>query len=333
MKAKVTIVVPIYNVEKYISKCLTSLINQTFQDIEIMAVDDGSPDNSKEIVKKFAEKDTRIKLIVKNNGGYGSVLSYAVKNITTDYFIICDPDDWLATDAVEKLYNFAKKNDVDITVGDRFNVYTQDNTQEYISSKPGFIKVKPMQKITNLKEIQYFSFFLVSPHAKLYKTKLMKNIHFPNKVSYTDFILYLLGLANAKSVAYYNKALAYYLIDRSGNTTTDLRPKVLNDYLVGWHSAFVQITSINNENMDVLLYRLFYQLKFIMREYARIIKNKKFKDKYIIDIFNDMVLLQKYSKNIKKVRQDKGRGKLVMDGMLSKMLYKVIIKKFIKSKQ
>lgn len=333
MNAKVTIVVPIYNVEQYISKCLTSLINQSFKDIEIMAVDDGSPDNSKGIVKEFAQKDSRVKLIVKKNGGYGSVLSYAVKHIETDYFIVCDPDDWLATDAIEKLYNFAKKNDVDITVGDRYNIYTQSNTKKYISSKPGFIKVKPMKKITDMKEIQYFSFFLVSPHAKLYKTAITREIQFPNKVSYTDFILYLLALAHANSVAYYNEALAYYLIDRSGNTTTDIRPKVLNDYLVGWSSAFNQTIDLSNKDVSVLLYRLYYQLKFIMREYARIIKENKFNNKYLKEIFNDMKSLQKYSKNIKNVRKDTGKAILVMNSMLNKVLYKIVIKEYIKKKQ
>ena len=73
MEAKVTIVVPIYNVEKYVSKCLNSLINQTYKYIEIWAIDDGSPDNSKDVVERFSKKDPRVKLILKENGGYGSV--------------------------------------------------------------------------------------------------------------------------------------------------------------------------------------------------------------------------------------------------------------------
>ena len=71
MKPDITVIVPMYNVEKYVSKCLKSLLNQTYKNFEIWAVDDGSPDNSKEIVKKFADEDPRIKLIVKKNGGYG----------------------------------------------------------------------------------------------------------------------------------------------------------------------------------------------------------------------------------------------------------------------
>ena len=99
-KADVTIIVPIYNVEKYVEKCIKSLLSQTFKNIQILAVDDGSPDNSKDIIRKLSKKDDRVKLVVKENGGYGSVLQYAIKNIQTEYFIVCDPDDWLRQDLI-----------------------------------------------------------------------------------------------------------------------------------------------------------------------------------------------------------------------------------------
>ena len=92
-RSKVTIIVPIYNVEKYVSKCLDSLINQTMDEIEVFAIIDGSPDNSIDIVKKYASMDSRIKCFDKENGGYGSVLEYALDKIETEYFLICDPDD------------------------------------------------------------------------------------------------------------------------------------------------------------------------------------------------------------------------------------------------
>ena len=107
MQPKVSIIVPIYNVEEYISKCLTSLENQTFKNIEIWAVSDGSPDNSAQIVKRYQKKFDNIKLIEKENGGYGSVLEYCINNIKTEYFLICDPDDWLSDDCIEVLYKKA----------------------------------------------------------------------------------------------------------------------------------------------------------------------------------------------------------------------------------
>ena len=84
----ITVIVPTYNVEKYIGKCLKSLLNQTYKNFEIWAVDDGSPDNSKEIIQKYQKVDNRIKYIYKKNGGYGSVLEYCIKKINTKYFLI-----------------------------------------------------------------------------------------------------------------------------------------------------------------------------------------------------------------------------------------------------
>ena len=107
--AEITVVVPIYNVEEYIGKCLVSLINQTFTNFEVWAINDGSPDNSSNIVEEYSKQDKRIKLINKENGGYGSVLEYGIKNISSKYFLVCDPDDWLETNALEELYNFAEK--------------------------------------------------------------------------------------------------------------------------------------------------------------------------------------------------------------------------------
>ena len=141
-KSKITIIVPIYNVEKYVAKCLDSLIKQTMKDFEVFAVIDGSPDNSIDIVRKYEKKDSRIKCIDKENGGYGSVLEYSIKNIKTEYFLICDPDDWLAENALEVLYNKAQETGADIVAGDKYFVYSDDNKTEYNSSliNPGALE-------------------------------------------------------------------------------------------------------------------------------------------------------------------------------------------------
>ena len=127
--SKVSIIVPIYNVEKYVSKCLESLLRQSFSDFEIIAVSDGSPDNSKDIVLDYCKKDNRIKFIEKENGGYGSVLEKAIEHIESEYFMVCDPDDWLSVDAVEVLVNTLEKNNVDLVVGCKYLVYN-DNEEE-----------------------------------------------------------------------------------------------------------------------------------------------------------------------------------------------------------
>ncbi|MBP2058105.1 glycosyltransferase involved in cell wall biosynthesis [Lactobacillus colini] len=330
MIAEVTVIVPIYNVEKYISKCLDSLLSQTFRDIEIWAVDDGSPDNSKEIVKEYAKKDKRVKLIVKENGGYGSVLEYSINSVQTPYFIICDPDDWLKSDAIEKLYSFANQKDLDLVVGDKYNVYMENNAKEYICVVPSFIKIEPKKVYKSIEDIEKFSFLQVSPHAKLYKTNIVKNVVFPKHVSYTDFLLYVVALSRAKNIAYYNEALAYYLTNRPGNTRTDRRPSIIDDYTKVWYATLSYILEAQKtRNVDYLLERMYVQLRFIMKEYAASSKDL-FHDKYFEELCAVAQCLSKYKKDIYRTYSGPIKGKILMHGIFNNLTSKCFIKLFVK---
>ena len=326
MKPDITVIIPIYNVGKYISKCLDSVLNQTYKNFEIWAVDDGSSDNSKDIVKKYATIDSRIKFIEKTNGGYGSVLEYCLKRITTKYFLICDPDDWLKDTALAELRSFAEIHKLDLVVGDRYNVYVDNGEQRYFRSLLGKLDIKPKLVYDSCDKIQDFSFFLVSPHAKLFKTKIAREIKIPHKVSYTDFVLYVLSLVNVKRIAYYDSALAYYLIDRPGNTTTANNVSKINDYLVSWNAVFNQLHK--NEKVSILLSRLYVQLEFIMFEYSKVLK-KDSNNIYRNKIFINIKSLQKYSKYISHKNI---KSKIIFYGLMNRHLYKLFAKLYMKNK-
>lgn len=287
MQPKVSIIVPIYNVEEYISKCLTSLENQTFKNIEIWAVSDGSPDNSAQIVKRYQKKFDNIKLIEKENGGYGSVLEYCINNIKTEYFLICDPDDWLSDDCIEVLYKKAQKNNLDIVLGDKYNFYENTHQKKYKKSIPITLGIEPNIVYTNKNIIQSFSLGEVSPHAKLYKTTLVRGISLPHKTSYTDFVLYMIALSNAQRIEYINKPLAYYYFDRPGNTATAVKPSIINDYLVGWDAIF---SYIKNKKTYILYFRLLVQIQMILNEYARTNVDKSY-NKNFNNIYKRLSLL------------------------------------------
>ena len=282
--AKVSIIVPIYNVEEYLPKCLDSLINQTFKDIEIWAISDGSPDNSASIIKKYAKKDKRIKCIEKENGGYGSVLEYAIKNIKTEYFLICDPDDWLKEDAIEILYNLAINNKVDLVIGTKNLVYNDNNDVVYNDSKIKNVNINIIpEKVYYLKnnELGKSLFLTPSPHSKLYKTKIAKNIKFPHHVSFTDFLLYTVYINKCSSFLYTDKALSYYLVDRPGNTMTDTKPKVFDYHYTVFKSTMDQI---KNSKVKYMYSHMMYHLRYIMGELNKVndynIKNEKSKEIY-----------------------------------------------------
>lgn len=116
MQPKVSVVVPVYNVEQYIHQCVDSLINQTLKDIEIILVDDGSPDGCGAICDAYAKQDARIKVVHKANGGLASARQAGLECVTGAYYIACDSDDWVELDMYETLYNRAVLEDADMVV-------------------------------------------------------------------------------------------------------------------------------------------------------------------------------------------------------------------------
>ena len=277
--SKVSIIVPIYKVEEFLPKCLDSLIGQTFKDIEIWAISDGSPDKSLDIAKKYAKKDKRIKCVEKENGGWGSVIEYAINNIKTEYFMICDPDDWLREDAVEVLYNAATRNKVDFVRGNFYFVYSDDKKEE-IGKGFSYPEIfTPESGKVYRKNVRDFWFLGPNPHAKLYKTELAKGIELPHHVSYDDAVLYKFYIAHCKSAMYIDEPLAYYLIDRDGNTMTDANPKIIDYHRVIFESTLKQYKEVKGDK-EKLLYLMFLELMFLNSELCRIFGKKYNKYRY-----------------------------------------------------
>lgn len=119
---KVSVIVPVYNAEKYIEKCLASLIGQTLKEIEIICVDDGSVDNSLNLLKKMAELDSRIKVLAQSNKKQGAARNYGTSIASGEYIGFVDADDWVDLDYYEKLYNAARKYDLDIALATNVRV-------------------------------------------------------------------------------------------------------------------------------------------------------------------------------------------------------------------
>lgn len=123
----ISIIVPVYKVENYLSKCLDSMICQTYKNIEIILVDDGSPDNSGKICDDYAKKDSRIKVIHKENGGLSDARNAGLKIATGKYIGFVDSDDYISVEMYEKLYNQAKKEDADIACCNYYRVKMEKN--------------------------------------------------------------------------------------------------------------------------------------------------------------------------------------------------------------
>ncbi len=203
----ISVIVPIYNVEKYIRKCIDSIINQTYINLEIILVDDGSPDNCGEICDEYAKKDNRIKVIHKQNGGLSSSRNAGLDIAKGEYISFIDSDDYVAENFIEKLYDVCIKNEADIAECDflKFeNDVLNENNQEYSCEcyKPIEMQNKIFTK-ENVKTIVVWN--------KLYKKYIYENLRFPEgKINEDEFITYKAFYNCKRNIAVINEKLYYY---------------------------------------------------------------------------------------------------------------------------
>lgn len=170
--SKVSIIVPVYNCEKYLKDCLDSLVNQTLKDIEIICVNDGSIDNSLDILNTYAQKDSRIVLINQENQGQSCARNKAMKIANGEYIAFVDADDWIDLDFFEKLYNEASKNCCDIAAGGIYWNLTDGQVAFVdISFKKAkiYTKTSDKYKVTRVAKTAYV-------WNKIYKRKLLEDL-------------------------------------------------------------------------------------------------------------------------------------------------------------
>ena len=338
---KLTVILPIYNVEQYLKTCFESLLKQTYKDFEIWAVNDGSPDNSLDLINDYQSKyQNIIKVIDKKNGGYGSVLQYAIDNVVTEYMLVCDPDDYLEANALEVLMKMVLDNDLDIAVGAKSLVYADSDHKVYDKSYNDDNVKLENNYLYQAKKLKYNDLFFLdpSPHAKVYRVSLLKDVKFVEKVSFTDTILFYAGLLNANKVMYTDIAIANYLIEREGNTMTDIKPKVIED-LYKVYQYTINYAENTKYKYDIFYYRMFESFKYNFRELKRIDAKKEIIKEKANLLYENLKLLKKYNYKIKRFYQEYatyGRNERIKDMLLlsivSKLVFKREVDKLIKEK-
>ena len=180
----VSIVIPIYNVEKYIEKCLDSVIKQTYKNIEIILVDDGSPDNCGKICDSYANNDKRIQVIHKENGGLSDARNVGIERANGKYITFVDSDDYIELDYIEYLYTLIKKYNTKISLC-KVNVVYNEKDTNLQRDKNNEIDYK-WTKVQTLEDILYAKNFDVSAYAKMYLTEDFKNIRYPKGKLFED---------------------------------------------------------------------------------------------------------------------------------------------------
>lgn len=211
MEEKISVIIPVYNVEKYVEKSIRSVINQTYRNIEILVVDDGSTDKSSYICDQLALEYSRIKVFHKSNGGQGSARNVALDCATGEYYCFLDSDDSLQPDYIEFLYRALKKNELDISA---CNCDYFDEDGEFIRKRITSDKYIEMSGIEAIQSMWYQGVINIGPYVKLYKKELWNGIRFRECFS-EDFATMHLVFIRANRVGYSDESKLNYLVRRN----------------------------------------------------------------------------------------------------------------------
>ncbi len=209
----ISIIVPVYNVENYLGKCVESILNQTFKDFELILVDDGSSDKSGVMCDQYKEQDKRIKVIHKENGGLSSARNAGLEVAEGEYIGFIDSDDWIMPDMYQFLYDMAIISNADIAqcgfrkVDEKGYEYSEDSVSEGFVTKQytGQEAIKQLYGKTQEKEINFLTW------NKLYRSTLFSNLHFSEGKNNEDVIMTSKILTKIDIVVVNNKPQVNYL--------------------------------------------------------------------------------------------------------------------------
>lgn len=280
-KDLISIIIPVYKVEKYLDKCLNSVVNQTYKNIEIILVDDGSPDNCPTICDEWAKKDDRIRVIHKENGGLSSARNAGIDVAKGEYLAFIDSDDSVEPEYVEELYTTLIENNVDLSICGISFIKEDGSIHKEIQA------IEPTLFLNDDKYnlLLLHNTMVVVAWNKLYSKKIFESLRYPlGKIQEDEFVI-LDILKNAeKGVAINNKKLYNYLY-RENSIMTSKSPKGIFHPVEAYKIRYEQIDKkeIKNDTGRKILqeyleaYQKFYKNKEVAKEIL-----KRYKEDYKI---------------------------------------------------
>lgn len=234
--ALVSVIVPVYKVEKYLERCVDSIRNQTLKDIEIILVDDGSPDKCPQMCDEYKEKDSRIKVIHKENGGLSSARNAGLREATGRYVGYVDSDDYVELDMFEKMYECAEQNQVDFVMADYWRVSEGTRREKTLDIRKGLYTKEDIAReiypILIMRECVDYGPLLSVWHC-LYDIEFVKNnnLYFDEEIKWSEDCIYSAILGYLANSFYYLKCeYVYNYIQNQNSITTTYKPAAWKVY-------------------------------------------------------------------------------------------------------
>ncbi|MBE6153208.1 MAG: glycosyltransferase [Firmicutes bacterium] len=301
---KVTVVVPIYNTCDYLPKCINSITNQTYRNLEIILINDGSTDESLKICNFLAEKDNRVKVVTQKNMGLSETRNRGMELATGEYICFIDSDDYIEKEMIETLLKTAKKTNADVCESS-FYIHMKDGNIKDVSCEQKGIKF--VEGKLDLINSYSDATILIPAWDKLYKLSAIKDFKFDKNCFKEDSdYIYRLCMAE-KTFALVNIPFYHYIkrksVSLTGNKISD-RLFTLQDW---GKEAYKNTLALGEEYRDAAEKILYNSLVHILRNYMRdyknnILKENEFKDE-IQNVVNDIISLLLKAKNVKKFRK------------------------------
>ncbi len=257
----ISVIVPVYNAEKYFDICVQSIADQTYKNLEIILVDDGSPDNCPAICDKWAKKDSRIKVIHKENGGVSSARNTGIENANGAYIGFVDSDDYIELDMIEALHKLVKQDDFDVAVCNNYNrnaadeIYAlggdyKDSVHRGKGVLEAFVKGEDFDPFSNCN--------------KLFKMSLIKskNIRFDENVKYgEDFLFNYMFFREAEKCVSVAKCFYNYRIGRCGSATSN----ITRESVMRWQNTYKRVLAEEKNNTAVYDIALKKHTRLVLR--------------------------------------------------------------------
>jgi len=298
--SKISVIVPVYKAEKYIRRCIESILNQTLLDLELILVDDGSPDKSGRICDEYAAKDNRVKVIHKANGGAASARNVGISIATGEYIGFCDSDDYVNSNMYEDLICVMEQNNLD-TISCLSNNRTENGT--LLSEGNSDRKLELYSEVDYIKRIYSWKAD-VSLCTRVTKSEIVKQIRVPEKRRVEDFYFTILLMLKTKGTAIYNYPYYEYTV----NSESVTHSANCNIYMDGMYFYEKTREILNNEiyaeEQEYYHFKMLYLLFVSLRKVEW--------DKYKLQIKYHRLLAKRKIFNILNNRNLNNKEKIVL---------------------
>ena len=261
----ISVIIPVYKVEKYLDRCINSAVNQTYPNLEIIVVDDGSPDRCPQLCDEWAAKDSRIRVVHKNNGGLSSARNAGLDLCQGEYLCFIDSDDWVSNDMVEVLLKHCQTNQTKLAICGRYDIY-EELDRQIIGKNPCQDNV--IDPKTAVSQMLTGKEFDCSAWGKLYHRSLWQNVRFPVGRIYEDIAVLYKVVLTTDRVAIVSKPMYFYL-KRPDSITASSFSEALLDYPYNTRKLLYDIQENQPDLYDCACWAHTKAIEFVLRTLAR----------------------------------------------------------------